>query len=104
LACFGVSDFEKVTDVATVKFDPGPHSRPHRCRVAPPTAARRAFGCPFAVHWSGAPDGVPLRARVAAASSDCETRGTFYGFVDNTIAAATSTTDVTTAGPYTWRN
>jgi hypothetical protein len=33
-----------------------------------------------------------------------ETAGTFYGFVDNTIAAATNTTDVTMAGPYTWRN
>ena len=33
-----------------------------------------------------------------------ESAGTFYGFVDNTIKAATSTTDVTMAGPYTWRN
>jgi hypothetical protein len=33
-----------------------------------------------------------------------ESSGTFYGYVDNTITAATSTTDVTTPGPYTWRN
>ena len=32
-----------------------------------------------------------------------ETSGTYYGFIDNTIKPATNTTDVTTAGPYTWR-
>jgi hypothetical protein len=33
-----------------------------------------------------------------------ESTGTFYGFVDSTIKAATSTADVTMAGPYSWRN
>ena len=32
-----------------------------------------------------------------------ETSGTYYGFVDSTIQAATSTTDVTIAAPYAWR-
>jgi hypothetical protein len=56
-----------------------------------------------AVHWSGGTGWRSSSGR-AAASSDCETSGTFYGFVDNTITAATNTTDVTTAGPCTSRN
>jgi hypothetical protein len=36
-------------------------------------------------------------------ASMTETAGTFYGFVDNTITAATNTTDITIPPPYTWR-
>ena len=49
------------------------------------------------------PTGALFRNLEARAECD-RPEPTFYGFVDNTINAATNTTDVTMAGPYTWRN